>query len=72
MERYVQRGSPEGFVNLIKENWDSWIEKIESEKEEGFTRVCMTLDNLENELTYIEIIENTSELLKVNLFESRN
>jgi len=32
----------------------------------------MTLDNLENELTYIEIIESTSELLKVNLFETRN
>lgn len=72
IERYIQRGSPEGFVNLISENWDSWIGKIEEEKEEGFTRVCMTLDNLENELTYIEIIENTSDLLKVNLFETRN
>jgi len=32
----------------------------------------MTLDHLENELTYIEIVENTSDLLKVNLFETRN
>ena len=72
IERYIQRGSPEVFVNLISENWDSWIGKIEEEKEEGFTRICMTLDNLENELTYIEIIENTSDLLKVNLFETRN
>jgi hypothetical protein len=72
IQRYIQRGSPEGFVNLISENWDSWIGKIEEEKEEGFTRVCMTLDHLENELTYIEIVENTSDLLKVNLFETRN
>jgi len=72
IQRYIQRGSPEGFVNLISENWDSWIEKIEGEKEEGFTRVCMTLDHLENELTYIDLVENTSDLLKVNLFEHRN
>jgi hypothetical protein len=72
IERYIQRGSPKGFVNLISENWDSWIGKIEEEKEEGFTRICMTLDHLENELTYIEIIKNTSDLLKVNLFETRN
>jgi hypothetical protein len=72
IQRYIQRGSPEGFVNLISENWESWIEKIEEEKEEGFTKVCMTLDHLENELTYIEIVENTSDLLKVNFFEYRN
>jgi hypothetical protein len=72
IQRYIQRGSPEGFVNLISENWDSWIGKIEEEKEEGFTRVCMTLDHLENELTYIDLVENTSDLLKVNLFEHRN
>jgi hypothetical protein len=72
IERYIQRGSPEGFVNLISKNWDSWIGKIEEEKEEGFTRVCMTLDHLENELTYIDLVENTSDLLKVNLFETRN
>ena len=72
IERYIQRGSPEGFVNLISKNWDSWIGKIEEEKEEGFTRVCMTLDHLENELTYIDLVENTSDLLKVNFFEYRN
>ena len=66
-ERYIQRGSPEGFVNLIKENWNSWIEKIEEEKEEGFTKVCMTLKNLEDELNYIEIVENSSELLKLRM-----
>ena len=67
IERYIQRGSPEGFVNLIKENWNSWIEKIEEEKEEGFTKVCMTLKNLEDELNYIEIVENSSELLKLRM-----
>jgi hypothetical protein len=72
IQRYIQRGSPEGFVNLISENWDSWIGKIEEEKEEGFTKICMTLGHLENELTYIDLVENTSDLLKVNLFEYRN
>jgi hypothetical protein len=67
VERYIQRGSPEEFVNLIKENWNSWIGKIEGEKEEGFTKVCMTLKNLEDELNYIEIVENSSELLKLRM-----
>jgi len=25
MKRYVDRGSPEGFVNLISKNWDAWV-----------------------------------------------
>lgn len=32
IERYIQRGSNEGFIKLVESNWDTWIEEIESEK----------------------------------------
>ncbi len=25
VERYVERGSPQGFVDLISKNWDTWV-----------------------------------------------
>ena len=33
IERYKQRGSPDGFINLVRNNWEGWI--IELEDQEG-------------------------------------
>jgi len=29
LERYKERGSPEGFINLISNNWDDWINECQ-------------------------------------------
>lgn len=31
IERYKQRGSPEGFIKLISENWESWIKDCQEQ-----------------------------------------
>lgn len=30
IERYIRRGSPEAFINLISNNWDKWITDIDN------------------------------------------
>lgn len=30
LARYKERGSPQGFIDLIDRNWDSWLEDIKS------------------------------------------
>ena len=32
IERYKQRGSPEGFINLVKNNWEEWIIELENQE----------------------------------------
>jgi len=32
VERYIERGSPEGFVNLISKNWDQWISELDNQE----------------------------------------
>lgn len=32
IERYRNRGSSESFINLISDNWDSWITELENQK----------------------------------------
>jgi hypothetical protein len=33
LKRYKERGSPDGFINLISNNWDLWIEECENQKD---------------------------------------
>lgn len=32
LRRYTERGSPAGFIKLLSDNWDSWINQIEEER----------------------------------------
>ena len=32
LKRYKERGSPDGFINLISNNWDLWISELENQK----------------------------------------
>lgn len=31
IERYIQRGSPESFINLLNNNWENWISELEAQ-----------------------------------------
>lgn len=32
LERYKERGSSEGFINLIETNWDAWITELQGQE----------------------------------------
>ena len=32
LQRYQERGSSEQFIKLISDNWDNWIDELESQK----------------------------------------
>jgi len=32
IKRYKERGSSEDFINLISENWENWIDELQSQK----------------------------------------
>lgn len=32
LERYEERGSPDGFIKLISDNWDLWLEELKNQK----------------------------------------
>lgn len=32
LDRYMQRGSPPAFIDLISKNWDSWIEDLKNQR----------------------------------------
>ena len=32
LKRYKERGSPEGFIKLISDNWDLWLEELKNQK----------------------------------------
>lgn len=32
IQRYIDRGSPESFVNLLTNNWNNWISELEEQK----------------------------------------
>ncbi len=31
IQRYIQRGSPESFINLLNNNWENWISELENQ-----------------------------------------
>jgi hypothetical protein len=57
LQRYVDRGSPEGFVNLISNNWDKWQKEM-SFIDHGCEKIRLVLDNLEDELNHLERADN--------------
>lgn len=52
IQRYRDRGSPESFIRLISDNWETWIRECEF-CEVGCKQVRMILRNLENEIRHI-------------------
>lgn len=32
IKRYIQRGSPDAFIDLIYENWNNWIEELQNQE----------------------------------------
>ena len=30
LERYRNRGNPEGFIQLVSDNWDDWMKEVEN------------------------------------------
>lgn len=44
IERYIGRGSPEGFIKLVESNWESWISECAAE--DSCRRHVMTEGNL--------------------------
>ncbi len=61
VQRYIDRGSPNGFIKLIESNWDEWIKECEFEMY-GCSNVRMILPNLSNELSHIIASENGDSL----------
>jgi hypothetical protein len=59
IQRYTNRGNDQKFISMMEENWENWISEIDSEEENGFTKVKMTLNNLEDEINYILISEGS-------------
>jgi len=31
LKRYKERGSPDGFIKLISDNWDSWLDELKNQ-----------------------------------------
>lgn len=61
IQRYIDRGSPNGFIKLIESNWEEWIKECEFEMY-GCSNVRMILPNLSNELRHIIASENGDSL----------
>jgi hypothetical protein len=61
IKRYIDRGSSNGFVKLIKSNWEEWIKECEFEIY-GCSNVRMILPNLSNELKHIIASEKGDSL----------
>lgn len=56
IQRYKKRGNDENFINLIIKNWDIWLRDIFWEMN-GCEKICMVLDNLEDELNHLNRVE---------------
>lgn len=57
IQRYIDRGSPKPFIDLVDKNWDSWIKECEFEMV-GCKQVRMALLNLTDEINHIICSEN--------------
>lgn len=44
IRRYIERGSPDSFINLITENWDNWICELENFDKEGIATTHIQLE----------------------------
>lgn len=57
-ERYIRRGSPEAFINLIDTNWETWISELEDMSDMD----CVTIQ-FEGDTYLTEFIEESMKLL---------
>lgn len=57
INRYIRRGSPEVFVDLLSKSWDDWIWQCES-CQVGCKNIQMSYDYLSPELMAIKRMEN--------------
>jgi hypothetical protein len=57
IQRYVDRGSPKQFIDLLRQNYDAWIREC-MENRYGCNNVMMTLPNLADEIEFMEDIES--------------
>ena len=57
IQRYIDRGSPDAFIKLLDENWDTWIKECEF-TEIGCKRIQMVFDYIESEISHIVCSEN--------------
>jgi hypothetical protein len=64
LERYRSRGNDEKFIQLISDNWEKWIREIYW-IDNGCEKICMVLDNLEDELKHLERVDH-GEVLDVD------
>jgi len=55
IQRYKDRGNNESFIKLVESKWEDWINEIYWENT-GCEKICMVLDNLENELRHLKIV----------------
>jgi len=39
VKRYIERGSPAGFVNLVSKNWDQWVSELDNQ--EGCDKIVL-------------------------------
>lgn len=54
IQRYMQRGSSDKFIQLVSNNWEEWIEDCQFESD-GCKPIEMILPTLEDELYYINL-----------------
>lgn len=52
IDRYKKRGNDAKFIQLVHDNWDSWLDEIYWISD-GCKKINMVLDNLEDELRFI-------------------
>ena len=56
VQRYIDRGSPKGFVELIKNNWDNFINGMKKDP-------CPNKIELKSGEFLIDVIEKAKEML---------
>jgi len=63
VQRYKDRGSPQGFIDLVVKNWDMWINECRSETD--CIKIEMFRDSITEEIpfisNYFQLSDNTSE-----------
>ena len=62
IERYINRGNNEKFIQLISDNWDEWMKEIWF-LPDGCKHINMVLDNLEDELRHLKITLESGDSL---------
>lgn len=64
VQRYKDRGSPQGFIDLVMKNWDTWINECRSETD--CIKIEMFGDSITDEIpfinSYLELSEEAHEL----------